>query len=53
MPPSSFFATSEVYLEGSNDDENEDDENDTVYNDSDKTRSLAYSESLLEFSEKK
>ncbi len=53
MPPSSFFATSEVYLEGSNDDENEDDENDTVYNDSDKTRSLAYSESLLDFSEKK
>lgn len=54
MPPSSFFATSDLYLEGSNDDENEEnDEDDTVYNNTDRTLSLAYSESLLDFSEKK
>lgn len=54
MPPSSFFATSDLYLEGSNEDENEEnDEDDTVYNNTDRTISLAYSESLLDFSEKK
>jgi len=53
MPPSSFFATSDLYLEGSNDDNEENDEDDTVYNKADQTISLAYSESLLDFSEKK
>jgi superfamily I DNA and/or RNA helicase len=52
MPPSTYFASSQIYLEGDNEDM-ESDEDETTFTDNDKEKGLAYSESLLDFAEKK
>lgn len=52
MPPSSYFSSSQVYLDW-NDEDEEIDEDESIFTDKDKNTSLAYSESLLDFAEKK